>query len=164
MATSPAPIYLVTQADLELALTGEKVKQLGADRGQPEARAAWVKLVLESGQGEVLGQVQRAVKLGSVYEQWVANWTDLDKANLRRMVLSACLYYAHLYGQKGEEVPEDIRTEHEAIMAQATAIGDHLGTLANEPTAQSSTQHAMLPNLAAGHNACGFPRSYWRDF
>lgn len=163
MAAVP-PFLLISQTDLETALTAEKVREIAGSKGKPEAYPALIKLVLESGQGVILRQVQRACKLGSIYQRWVEKWTDLDKADLRRMILSACIYYLHFYGQKAEEVPEDVRTEFDSVMTQAKEVGDHLATLANEPPAASSTPHTMIPNLGAGHNARGYPRSGWGNF
>lgn len=158
------PVYLVSKEDLETALTAEKVRELAGPKGKPEALPALIKLCIESGQGAILGQVQRAVKNSSVYHLWLTKWTDLDKAQLRRLVLSAAIYYLHFYGQKGEEVPESVMAEWESVKEEATAIGNHLGTLANEPPAASSTQHTMIPNLGAGHEVPGYPRHGWRNF
>lgn len=158
------PVYLVLQADLETAMTAEKIRELAGPKGKPEAYPAFIKLVLESGQGAILGRVQRAVSVSSVYQHWVTNWTDLDKANLRRLVLSACIYYVHYYGQKGEEMPEDVRLEFETVKQDATAIGNHVGTLASQSQAASSTLHRLIPGLGAGHNVPHFPRSGWRNF
>jgi len=158
-----APINLVTQADLEAALTAEKVRELAGPKGKPEALPALIKLVLESGQSTILRQVQRAVKSESIYALWVTRWTDLDKAELRRMILSACIYYLHFYGQKGEEVPESVQAELEAVKAEAKEVGDHVATLANTPAAASSALHELIPNLAAGDEAPGFARSKWRN-
>ncbi len=158
------PFNLIVQADLENAITAEKVRELAGPKGKPEALAALITLVLNSGQSIILRQVQRACKLGSIYQTWVDKWTELDRADLKRMILSACIYYLHFYGQKGEEVPESVQTEFDRVCGEAKEVGDHLATLANEPPAASSTPHTMGPNLGAGHNVCGFPRSGWGGF
>jgi hypothetical protein len=161
---SPAPIYLITQADLETAMTAEKIRELAGPKGKAEAYPALIKLILESAQGAILRQVQRACKLPSIYDSWVKNWSDLDKADLRRMVLSAAIHYVHFYGQKAEEEPDTVVAEYERVMDEAKQVGDHLATLANDPPARSSVQHTMIPSPGCGFNPCGFPRSRWRSF
>ena len=160
----PVPAQLFTLADLEDALTGEKVRELLGEKGKPEATARRVKLVIESATGFVLGHIQRAVKNSSIDVLWDTIWTDRDKAEIRRLAISAGTYYAAYYGQKGEELSESTVTERDYVEARAKEIGDHLATLGNEPPAASSTQHDLLYTTSVGHYPAGSARSRWRGF
>jgi len=160
----PVPAQLFTQADLEDSLTGEKVRELLGDKGKPEATARRVKLVIESATGFVLGHIQRAVKNGSIDALWDTVWTDRDKAELRRLAVSAGVYYAHFYGQKGEELPESVVTERDYVEARCKEIGDHLATLGAEPSPANSPQHVLSYTVGVGHYPRGSARSSWRGF
>lgn len=159
-----APAQLFGQADLEAALTGEKLKQLLADNARSEPNPARVQLVIDSGTGFVLGLIQKAVKNSSIDVLWDTVWTERDKAELRRLALSAGIYYAHFYGQKGEELPESVVTERDYVETRCREIGDHTATLGSEPTAASSPQHDFNYGSGAGHYEQGSPRSRWRGF
>lgn len=159
-----APAQIFTQADLETAYTGEKVRELLGTKAKPEPDAARVKLVLESATGFVLGHVQRAVKNSSVDVLWDTVWTDRDRAELRRLAISAGGYYMHHYGQKGEEVPESMVTERDYVEARCKEIGDHSATLGSEPTAANSPQHDFVYGSGAGHYERNSPRDRWRGF
>lgn len=159
-----APVQFFTQADLEAAITAEKLKQLLGDKGKSEPTPARVQLVIDSATGFVLGQVQKAVKNSSVDYLWDNTWTERDKAELRRLAISAGIYYCHYYGQKGEELPESVVTERDYVEARCKEIGDHLATLGNEPTAANSPQHDYLYTSAVGHHQPGSPRAKWRWF
>lgn len=160
----PVPVQLFTKEDLEDALTGEKLRELLGDKGKPEATARRVKLVIESATGFVLGHIQRAVKNSSVDHLWDAVWTDRDKAELRRLAISAGVYYAHFYGEKGDDLPETVATERDHVEARAKEIGDHHATLGNEPPAANSAQHELGYTAGIGHYPAGSARTGWRGF
>jgi hypothetical protein len=161
----PVPEQFVTQADLEDALTAEKVRQLLGDKGKPEPSASRVRLVLESGHGFVLGHIQRQVKNKSLDALWDSGaWSDRDKAETRRLVLGACIYYAHHYGQKAEEVPESVMAERDYIEQRAQAVGDNLATLGADPPPANSPQHVLGYTTSVGHYPAGSVRSNWRGF
>lgn len=160
----PLPTQLFGQADLEDSITGEKLRELLGDKGKAEPTPRRVKLVIESATGFVLGHIQRAVKNSSLDVLWDTVWTDRDKAETRRLAISAGVYYAHFYGQKGEEVPETVVTERDYVEARAKEIGDHLATLGSEPTAASSTQHDLVFTAGVGHYPSGSARARWRGF
>ncbi|TXH42083.1 MAG: hypothetical protein E6Q97_36350 [Desulfurellales bacterium] len=159
-----APIALFTLADLESALTGEKVRELLGTKGVAEADNPKVKLVIESATGFVFGKIQIAVKLKSIDELWDSTWGDRDKGEIRRLAISAGMYYAHFYGQKGEEIPESVVDELERIEKRCTEIAEHYATLGNDPPAESSTQHDEIFSPGAGHTYPGQPRHNWSGF
>ena len=159
-----APAQLFDKTDLETALTGEKLKQLLGVEGKSEATASRVKLVIESATGFVFGKIQIAVRLKSIDELWENVWTDREKGEIRRLAISAGTYYAHYYGQKGEEVPESVLAEREFIEKRCTEIAEHVATLGNDPTAASSTQHDFQFGTGAGHSLPRSPRSKWEGF
>lgn len=160
----PAPVQLFTKEDLEDALTGEKLRELLGDKGKPEASARRVKLSIESATGFVLGHIQRAVKNTSIDHLWDTVWTDRDKAELRRLAISAGIYYAHVYGQKADDCPDVVLTERDHVEARAKEIGDKHATLGNEPTAASSAQHELGYTAGIGHYPAGSARSGWRGY
>lgn len=161
----PVPAQFITQQDLEDALTGEKVRQLLGEKGKSEPSAGRVKLAIGHAEGFVLGHIQRAVKPKSIDVLWDSGlWSDRDKAEVRRLVLSAAIYYCHFIGQKAEELPESVVTERDYVEARAKEIGDHLATLGNEPPAASSTQHDLVYTTGVGHYPAGSARSAWRGY
>jgi hypothetical protein len=161
----PVPAQFVTQQDLEDAITGEKLRELLGDKGKAEASPRRVKLCIESGTSFVLGHIQRAVKNSSLDVLWDSpQWTDRDRAEVRRLVLSAAIYYCHYHGQKAEELPEAVVTERDYVEARAKEIGDHLATIGAEPQPATSPQHYMGYTTPIGHYPAGSLRSYWRGF
>lgn len=160
----PAPVQFFGQLDLEAAITAEKLKQLLGDKGKSEPTPARVQLVIDSATGFVLGHIQRAVKNSSVDVLWETVWTERDKAELRRLSISAGIFYAHFYGQKAEEIPESVITERDYVETRCKEIGDHLATLGNEPAAANSPQHRYAYTSSVGHHQPGSPRAKWRDF
>lgn len=161
----PVPAQFITQTDLEDALTAEKLRELLGDKGKAEPSARRVTLCIENGTGLVLGHIQRALKNTSLDALWDSpQWTDRDRAEVRRLVLGAACYYCHQIGQKGEELPEAVVTERDYIENRAKAIGDHLATIGAEPPPATSPQHYIGYTTPAGHYAAGSPRSYWRGF
>lgn len=159
----PVQIF-ITQQDLEDFLTGEKLRELLADKGKSEASPRRVKMAIESGIGFVLGHIQRAVQPKSMDVLWDTVWGDRDKAETRRLCISAAAYYCHLSGQKGEEMPEAMVTERDYVEERAKAIGDHLATLGSEPQPASSTQHDLDYSPGAGNTKPGQPRNKWVGF
>jgi len=160
----PIPQTFIAQQDLEDALTAEKLRELLGDKGKPEANPRRIKLCIEQGQGFVLGHIQRAVQPKSIDVLWDTVWGDRDKAETRRLVLSASLYYVHLFGQKEEDVPDSVTTERDYVEERAKAIGDHLATVGADPDPASSTQHVINYSPGAGNTLPGQPRNKWVGF
>lgn len=159
-----APVQWFTQQDLEDALTAEKVRELLADKGKPEASPRRITLVLDNATGFVRGKVQIAVKLRSIDELWDTVWTSVDKAELRRLCQGASIYYAHLIGQKAEECPQTAVDELDRIAERCKEIGEHYSTIGADPNAASSTQHELNYGSSAGTTRRGQPRNAWENF
>jgi hypothetical protein len=155
---------LVTQEDLEILLTAEKLRQLGGHKGVSEPDNPWVKKVLAAGTGFVLGKIQIALKIHSIDYLWFNVWTDRDKAEIKRLCEGACQYYAHAYGQKVEEVPESSKDLLEMIEKRCTEIAEHHATAGNDPPVASSTQHDIRYSPGAGHTCRGQPRHNWGGY
>lgn len=166
MSATPAipEADLVTQLDLEILMTAEKVRELGARKGTSEVDPAWMQKVLAAGVGFVLGKIQIALKLHSIDYLWFNRWTDRDKAELKRLCEGAAQYYAHAYGQKVEEVPESSKDLLDMIEKRCTEIAEHHSTAGNDPPAASSTQHIVPFSPGAGHYRRGEPRHRWSGF
>ncbi len=166
MSTTPLipEATLVTQQDLEILLTAEKLRELGGTKGKSEPDPAWVAKVLAAGTGFVLGKIQIALKLHSIDYLWFNVWTDRDKAELKRLCEGAAQYYAHAYGQKVEEVPESAKDLLDIIEKRCTEIAEHHSTVAADPQAASSTQHVDRYSPGAGHTERGQPRHNWWGF
>lgn len=166
MSATPAipEAELVTQRDLEILMTAEKVRELGSRKGASEVDPAWIQKVLSAGVGFVLGKIQIALKLHSIDYLWFNRWTDRDKAELKRLCEGAAQFYAHAYGQKVEEVPESSKDLLDMIEKRCTEIAEHHSTAGNDPPAASSTQHIVPFSPGAGHYRCGEPRHRWSGF
>lgn len=160
----PAPVQLFSLTDLELALTGEKVRELLGDKGKPEPTSPRVQLIIDSATGFVLGFIQKAVKNASIDALWDSTWTERDKAELRRLAISAGVYYAHYYGQKADDVPETVITERDYVEKRASEIGEGLATLGNEPPAESTPLHSLSYTTSVGTYPEASARAKWGGF
>lgn len=160
----PAPEFLITQAELETAITAEKLQQLLGTKGKAGADADRVAMVLSDATGLVLGRIKLQVRTGSIDELWDTLWTDRDKAEIKRLVRWAAVYYAHAAGQKVEEIPESVKDEMERVEARCKEIGEHTATLSADPEAASATQHDWRYAPGAGRSPAGSPRSRWSNF
>jgi hypothetical protein len=158
------PVDIITLADLNTAYTAEKVMQQLGTKGKNAPDADRVKLVIESAIGFVMGQIQRAVVKSSVYDLWVSRWRDDDRAEIRRLVLSAAGYYMHYYGQKGDEIPDSVTQERDNVEPRCKDIGDHVATIGAEPQPESSTQHEFIYGPSVGNNPIGAPRNLWGGY
>lgn len=152
---------LVTQSDLEVKLTAHKLRQLLGVKGDAAIPADRIQMILDEGHGFVFGEIQRAVKKSSVYALWLTNWTTEDRAEIRRLIIGACVYYAHYNGQMGEEVPDSVTAERDEIKDRCQRIGDHVATVAAEPAPDSSTQHDFIYGPGCGRHESGSPRGRW---
>ena len=84
-----APETLNTQAELEVAISAEKLRQLLPANGKKEVDADRVLLALRSGTGAIFGKIQIALELGSIDEWWdAATTSERDKAEVKRLGLS----------------------------------------------------------------------------
>jgi hypothetical protein len=161
----PAPDTLVTQAELERAITLEKLRQLLPAAGKKEPDTERVLLALRSGTGAVLGPVAKAIQPASLDVWWDAPTTaERDKAELKRLGLSASIYYAHFYGLKAEEIPDALLTEMERAEKRAMEIGDHYATLGSKNNPAAATQNEWLYGQGAGHYPEGSGRKNWSNF
>lgn len=161
----PAPETLNTETELETAITEEKLRQLLPGAGKREADPARVLLALRSGTGCILGKIQIALKLASIDTWWdAATTTDRDKAEIKRLGLSASIYYAHYYGLKAEELPQAVIDEQERIEKRADEIAKHYATIATNAQPESATQHDFIYTTGCGNNPTGSPRSKWRNY
>lgn len=152
---------LVSLADLETAMTAHKVRQLLGIKGDASIPQDRVQMILDNGHGFVFGEIQRAVKKSSVFALWLTTWTPEDRAEIRRLILGACIYYLHYLGQMGEEVPDSVSSERDEIKDRCQRIGDHLATVAAEPPPASSTQHDFIYGPGCGQHQVGSPRGRW---
>lgn len=159
-----APETLVTAEELNLQLTGEKVRELLGTKGVAVPDPERVQMVLRQGTGCVLGKVQIALKNQSIDELWETIWTPRDKAELKRLAMGATVYYAHLAGQKGEEVPQSVLDELERIEQRCLEIAQHSATVAANAQPASSTQHDFRYSTGCGRDPEGSPRKRWRHF
>lgn len=160
-----APETLNTQTELENAITAEKLRQLLPDAGKKAADSARVLLALRSGTGAVLGMVAKAITPASIDVWWDASTTsERDKAELKRLGLSASIYYAHFYGMKAEEVPDSTREEMQRAELRAKEIGDHYATIGAKSNPAAATMNELNYNSGCGRHPEGSPRSRWRDF
>lgn len=157
----PNPV-LVSLADLETAMTAKKVRQLLGIAGDASIPADRVQMILDNGHGFVFGEIQRAVKKSSVFALWLTQWTPEDRAEIRRLVIGACIYYLHYLGQMGEEVPDSVSAERDEIKDRCQRIGDHLATVAAESGPESSTQHDFIYGPGCGRHDTGSPRGRWQ--
>jgi len=161
----PVPVQFVGQAELEDALTAEKLRQLLGDKGKNEPSPSRVRLALDNGHGMVLGLIQKQVKNKSLDELWDnGTWSERDKAETRRLVLGACIYYAHHIGQKAEGVPDSVMTERDYIEQRCQDIGNNLATLGADPPPASAQGHSVCLAPAVGHYPAGSARSMWSKF
>jgi len=160
-----APETLNTQEELERAITAEKLRQLLPAEGKRTADADRVLLALRAGTGCVLGKLQIALQLASVDQWWdAATTTDRDKAELRRLGLSASIYYAHFYGLKAEEIPPVVVDEMERIEERIDQIAQHHATIGANAIPTSSGQHSQNYAAGVGNFPSGSPRAKWRGF
>lgn len=160
----PAPEFLITQEELENAITAEKLKQLLGTKGKSEADPARVQMVLSDATGDVLGRLKIQAKVASIDELWDTQWTDRDKAEIRRLVRWAAVYYAHLAGQKGEEVPPTVEDAYGKIEARCQQIAEHTATLSADPEPAAATQNEWQYAPGAGRYPDGSPRKRWSAF
>jgi len=160
----PTPVAILTQTDLESAVTAEKVRQLLSTSGKSEPDPARVRLVLESATGYVFGKIQVVISPLSIDTLWDTVWNDRDKSELRRLALSTAIYYLHFYGQKAEEIPQTVIDELERVEARCTEIAESRATIGADPAPDSSAQNIYAFTTGAGNNPEGSPRSRWRGF
>jgi hypothetical protein len=152
---------LVAQPDLETKLTAHKLRQLLGVKGDAAIPADRIQMILDEGHGFVFGEIQRAVQISSVYALWLTRWTSAERAEIRRLIIGACVYYAHFNGQMGEEVPDSVVAELDKIQDRCQRIGDHVATVAAEPMPASSTQHDFIYGSGPGRHQVGSPRGRW---
>lgn len=161
-----APDTLCTQTELERAITAEKLRQLLPAAGKKEADTERVLLALRSGTGAVLGPIAKALTPASIDTWWDAATTgERDKAECKRLAISASSYYATFYGLKaGEEMPQALSDEMERVEKRAMEIGNHYATLGAKANPASATQNDYLYGQGAGRSPEGSPRSRWKEF
>lgn len=161
----PAPETLNSASELEQAITAEKLRQLLPAAGKKEADSDRVLLALRSGTGAILGKIQIALDVASIDTWWeAASTTERDKAEVKRLALSASIYYAHFYGLKAEEMPQTIADEMQRAEMRATEIAEHHATIGSRSQPSASTQHDWVYNHGIGPSPTGSPRSRWRGF
>lgn len=160
-----APDALFTQAELELAYTAEVVSQLLGAKGRARPDTDRVDLVRRSATGAVLGKVAKAIQPMGLDEWWNATTTtERDKAELKRLSISAGGYYLRYYGQKAEEIPDAVREEMARIEQRADEIGRGYATIGAKANPAAATQHDLYYAAGAGHYPELSPRKGWRSF
>lgn len=160
-----APETLNTQAELEVAISAEKLRQLLPANGKKEVDADRVLLALRSGTGAIFGKIQIALELGSIDEWWdAATTSERDKAEVKRLGLSSSIYYAHYYGLKAEEMPQTVADENQRAETRATEIAEHHATIGAKTQPATSTQNDFVYNNGITTSPYGSPRSRWRGF
>lgn len=161
----PAPDALFTAAELELAYTAENVAQLMSANGKANPPTDRVDLVRRSATGLVLGRVQVAIQPASLDEWWEASTTtERDKAELKRLAISAAGYYMRFYGQKAEEIPDAVREEMTRVEERADAIAKQYATIGSNAMPSASAMNTFYYTTGAGQNPAGSPRSRWKQF
>ena len=161
----PAPEALFTADELELAYTAEVVAQLMSAKGKANPPTDRVDLVRRSATGLVLGRVQVALQPASIDEWWdAATTTERDKAELKRLALSAASYYMRYYGQKAEEIPDAVREEIVRIEERCDAIAKQYATIGSNTMPSASAMNEFYYTTGAGNNPSGSPRSRWKNF
>lgn len=160
-----APDALFTQAELETTYTAELVNQLLGARGKAAPDSERVDLVRRAATGVVLGKIAKAIQPAGIDEWWDATTTtERDKAELKRLGLSAAAYYMRFYGQKQEEIPDAVREEMQRIETRADEIGKGYATLGSNTNPAAATQHDLHYAAGAGHYPTGSGRKNWRSF
>jgi hypothetical protein len=160
-----APDTLNSQAELEAAISAEKLRQLLPGAGNKLADPDRVLLALRSGTGAILGKIQIALDVTAIDTWWDAATTnERDKAEVKRLALSASIYYAHFYGLKAEEMPQTISDEMQRAETRATEIAEHHATLGAKTQPTASTQHDFVWNDGITESPLGSPRARWKGF
>lgn len=166
----PAPDTILTQAELELRVGAEKLTQLLPEPGKKVPDAARVRTVLLDARGAVFGGLNVALQPKSVDELW-DTWTDADKAEIKRLMARAAVYYAHYWGQKQEALPEPVAADWSALMGDGIPergdvylLGARLRTLGTDKEPRSSQPNVAIFSMGAGRSPPGSPRSRWRGY
>lgn len=161
-----APDTLCSQAELEHAITAEKLRQLLPGAGKKEADADRVLLALRSGTGAILSPISKAIAPVGIDTWWEASTTtERDKAEIKRLAISASIYYAEFYGLKGgEEMPQALSEEMARAEKRAEEIGNLHSRFGAKEDPASAGQHELLYSSGCGRHPEGSPRDRWRGF
>jgi len=165
-----APDTIITQAELEIRMGADKVAQLLPAAGRKIADAERVRAVLLDARGAVFGGLQVAMSPLSIDSLWDA-WADADKAEIKRLVSRAAIYYAHYYGEKSEGIPDPVAADWAALMGEGQPqrgdvyqLGARLRTLGTDKTPASSAQNEAYYLPGAGRSPPYSPRWRWRGY
>jgi hypothetical protein len=160
-----APDALFTQAELETAYTAEVVNQLLGAKGRAAPDTARVDLVRRSATGLVLGKVAKAIQPSGIDTWWDASTTtERDKAELKRLALSAAAYYLRFYGQKAEEIPDAVLEEMKRIEERADEIGRGYAVIGSNSNPAAAPQNDLFYAAGSGHYPTGSGRKNWKSF
>lgn len=165
-----APDTILTQAEFEARIGAEKLVQLLPAPGGKIADTTRVQVVLYDARGAVFGGLQIALQPLSVDQLW-DTWEEKDKAEIKRLIARAAVYYAHYWGRKQEDIPESVLDDWHALMGNGEPnrgdvyiLGARLRTLGTDKAPKSSQQNEARFLLGAGRSPAGSPRSRWRYF
>ncbi len=146
----PAPDTFIEQAEIERAITPNKLVQLLPKAGSPrQVDEKRLRDCLLDATGQVRGVIQVQIKPKSVAELW-DTWTEADRAEIRRLTKSCAIYYVHYYGERTEEVPEDVQKDYERTLEQLEQFADRLRTLGADTSADTSRQYVAISPFGVG--------------
>lgn len=146
----PAPDTYVTQEDIERAITGNKLVQLLPKAGSPRlVDANRLRDCLLDATGVVRGTIQIQIQPKSIEQLW-DTWGDTDRAEIKRLTKSVAIYYVHYYGERVEEVPEDVQKDYERTLDQLAQFADRLRTLGTNVEPDTSRQYTAVSPIGVG--------------
>lgn len=147
----PAPETYVEQAELERAITPNKLVQLlpklGASPRQVDEKR--LRDCLLDATGLVRGAIQVQIKPQSVEHLW-ESWSDADRAEIRRLTKSVAIYYVHYYGERAEAVPDDVQKDYERTLEQLEQLADRLRTLGADIHPETSRHYVGISPIGVG--------------
>lgn len=146
----PAPDTFIEQVEMERAMTSNKLVQLLPKAGSPrQVDVQRLRDCLLDATGVVRGAIAVQIKPKSVAELW-DTWSDADRAEIKRLTKSCAIYYVHYYGERTEEVPEDVQKDYERTLSQLEQLADRLRTLGTDLKPETSRQYEAISPLGVG--------------
>ena len=153
----PAPDYYCTQVELERAISAAKLRELFPETGGTGTDTTRVGDVLRDSTGEVRSYLQVALSLNSIDQKW-DTWEENDKAEIRRLTKQVAIYYAHLYGERAEDIPDIVQRNVDTAREQLKATAERLKSVGAHEAPATSRQYSFVAPRQVGESHPEGPR------